>query len=120
MIEKLSESSGNVIGYRTVGTITPADYDEIVPEIEELVRQEGSIRMLMDMKEFHGATVKAWWSDLKFGHEFHKNIDKMAIVGDKSWEKWLTSLIKPLSYAREARYFHTADIDAAWTWLRET
>ena len=118
MIEKLSKSSGNVIGYKTVGKLVAADYDKIVPEVEELVRQEGSIRMLMDLEEFHGATVKAEWSDLKFGHKFHKNIDKTAIVGDQSWEKWLTTLVDPL-YAREAKYFHTADIDAAWAWPRE-
>ena len=119
MIEKLSESSGNVIGYKTVGKLVAADYDMIVPEVEALVKQEGNIRMLMDLDEFHGATIKAEWSDLKFGREFRKNIDKMAIVGDKSWEKWVTSLVKPLSYAREAKYFHIADIGAAWAWLRE-
>ena len=50
MIEKLSESAGNAIGYKVVGMIAPADYDGIVPEIEDMVRQEGNIRRLMDME----------------------------------------------------------------------
>ena len=74
--------------------------------------------MLMDMEEFEGEEVKAWSADLKFGHEFRKNIDKMAIVGDKKWEKLMAHLAK-LFYAHDAKYFHTVDRDAAWAWLRE-
>lgn len=118
MFEKMSKSSGNVIGYKAIGKLTPADYEKLVPEVEELVKQVGNFRMLMDLEEFQWETVKAWWQELKFSHEFRKNIDKMAIVGDKRWEKWITPLVKPF-YAREAKYFHTADIDAAWAWLRE-
>jgi hypothetical protein len=42
----------------------------------------------------------------------------MAIVGDKTWEKWMTYLARPF-YARDAKFFHIADIDKAWAWLRE-
>jgi len=57
--------------------------------------------------------------DLKFGHEkFRNQIEKMAIVGDKTWEKWMTHLAKPF-YSRDAKFFHSADIGKAWAWLRE-
>ena len=118
MFEKLSESSSNVIGYKASGKLTAADYEKLVPEVEALVRQEGNIRILIDMEEFEGEEVKAWASDLKFGHEFRKNIDKMAFVGDKRWEKFMAPLAK-LFYAHEAKHFHTADMDSAWAWLRE-
>ncbi|MEA3324430.1 MAG: STAS/SEC14 domain-containing protein [Euryarchaeota archaeon] len=39
---------------KTVGKLVAADYDRIVPEVEALVKQEGNIRMLMDLDEFHG------------------------------------------------------------------
>jgi len=94
MFEKLSESSGNVIGYKASGKLTAADYEKLVPEVEALVRQEGNIRILMDLEEFEGEEVKARASDLKFGHEFRKNIDKMAFVGDKRWEKLMAPLAK--------------------------
>ena len=54
---------------------------------------------------------------MKFGHEFHNKIVKMAIVGDKRWEAWITKLAAPF-YAREARYFPTAAIDDAWAWIK--
>lgn len=118
MFEKMNESAGNVAGYRVVGKITKDDYESLVPEVEALVEQEGNIRLLLDMEQFKGEEVEAWGADLKFGREFRKKIDKLAIVGDKRWEKWLTALADPF-YAREAEYFKTDDRDAAWSWLQE-
>jgi hypothetical protein len=117
MFEKLSGSSGNVIGYKASGKMTGADYDKLEPEVEALVKQEGNIRMLLDL-EFDEVTMKAMESDLKMGRKYHKNIEKLAIVGDKKWEEWMTSMANKL-FANEAKHFHTADMDAAWAWLRE-
>jgi hypothetical protein len=118
MFEKMAESSGNVVGYKAIGKITASDYKKLEPEVKALVKKEGNVRMLFDMSDFQWEKVEAWLLDLKFGSEFHKEIEKMAIVGDKTWEKWMTHLAKPF-YARNAKFFHTADIDKAWAWLRE-
>ena len=118
MIEKLAESSGNIIGYKAIGTITALDYRKLEPEVRSLVEKEGHIRMLIDLSDFKWEKMEAWLEDMKFGVEFHNEIQKMAIVGDKSWEKWMTHLARPF-YGQEAKFFHTADIDKAWAWLRE-
>ena len=118
MIEKLAESSGNVIGFKCIGTITSSDYQIMVPEVRSLMEREGNIRLLFDLSEFKWEAMEAWLQDLKFGLEFRHEIQKLAIVGDKDWEKWMTNLAKPF-YARDAKFFHTADINKAWAWLRE-
>jgi SpoIIAA-like len=118
MFEKMSESSKNILGYKAIGTISASDYEVLDSEVKALIHLEGKIRMLLDMTEFKWEKVEAWLPDLKFGHEFHHQIEKMAIVGDKSWEKWITHLAK-YAYASEAKFFHSADISKAWTWLRE-
>lgn len=118
MLEMMKESSGNVVGFKAIGTIKPADYDELVPKFEKLIWEEGTLRVLMDLSEFKSESPGAWKADLNFGREFHEKIEKLAIVGDKRWEKWMTDFCAPF-YAREARYFHTDDIIAAWDWLRE-
>lgn len=70
MIEKLEKSDGNAIGYRLAGRITKEDYQSLSPEIETLVKQEGIIRLLLDMEEFEWEEASAWGADLKFGREF--------------------------------------------------
>jgi len=118
MIEKIADSSGNVIGFKCSGTITASDYKKMVPEVRALVEKEGNIRLLFDLSEFKWEKMEAWLQDLKFGSEFRHEIQKMAIVGDTTWEKWITALAKPF-YARDAKFFNTADINKAWAWLRE-
>jgi SpoIIAA-like len=118
MFEKLAESSGNVVGYKAIGEITASDYKILEPEVKAFVENKGNIRLLFDLTDFRWEKVEAWLPDLRFGHEFHNRIEKMAIVGDKTWEKWITPLAKPF-YAHDAKFFHSADISKAWAWLRE-
>ena len=114
----MEESAGNVIGFRAVGRISKDDYQMLTPELEALAEQEGNIRLLLNMEKFEGEEFKAWGSDLKFGRAFRKKIDKLAIVGNKRWQKLLAALADPF-YAREAEFFNTEDREAAWSWLRE-
>jgi hypothetical protein len=52
--------------------------------------------------------------DLRFGKKYHHSIERMALVGQHEWEKWLTRLAGPF-YAQQARYF--VDVNQAWDWL---
>lgn len=117
MIEKLSQSSGNILGYKAIGKISKEDYTILNADIEALLQQEEGICLLLDLEEFEGEKIKAWGADLKFGREYRKKIAKMAIVGDKKWQEWMTSLVDPF-FAREAEFFPTDEYDAAWEWLQ--
>lgn len=117
MLEKMSESSGPVVGYKVVGKMRVEDYRQLNTEVQALVDQyDDDICLLIDLQEFAGEEVKAWLPDLKFGHRFHDKIDKMAIVGDKRWQKWLAALADPF-YADETEFFHPEEMDKAWAWL---
>ena len=118
MLEKLGESSGSVAGYKVVGKVTVEDYRQLEPEIQDLVDQHDSVSLMLDLQEFAGEEVRAWLPDLRFGHRFHDKIARMAIVGDKRWQKWLTALASPW-YAKEARFFLPEETDKAWSWLRQ-
>ncbi len=117
MFEKLAESSGNAVGYKATGKLSKSDFEGLEPQVKALVEKEGKIRILFDMTGYKGETAKGWIADYKFGREFHNQIEKMAIVGDTTWEKLLTQLAK-LVYARDSKFFHSADIGKAWSWLR--
>lgn len=114
MIEKLTNSHDGVLGYRVVGDVTAADYEELVPSAQAVVDEHGSLRLLLDLTEFRWEKVEAWGADLRFGEHFRHAITRMAIVGDHTWERWLARLADPC-YAEEAQLF--TDRDAAWRWL---
>jgi len=119
MLEKIERSSGPVVGYKAVGKITADDYKQLESEVQALLDQnDDKICLLIDLGEFSGEEISAWLPDLRFGRHFHEKIAKMAIVGDKRWQKWIAKLADPL-YATDAKYFPSADTDDAWNWLRE-
>ena len=117
MIEKLAESSGNVVGYKAIGVITATDYLKLEPEVRDLVEKEGNVNMLIDLTDFEWEKLETWLQDLEFGIEFHKKIQKLAIVGNRTWEKWIAHLARPF-YARNVKFFHSDNIDKAWAWLK--
>jgi hypothetical protein len=63
-----------------------------------------------------GETLDALKKDLTLGQDLSGMVEKMAIVGDKKWEKWTSKLMDSFS-AKGAEFFKSADIDYAWTWL---
>lgn len=117
MIEKMSESSGNVVGYRVSSHVTKEDYAAMTPEVQALVDKEGSIGLLLDLENFKWEEVSAWGADMKFGQTYRHKIAKLAVVGDKKWQHLIANLADPF-YAHESKFFHTTDRAAAWEWLR--
>lgn len=103
-----------MIGYRMGATITKADYEVLVPEMEALVAEYGTVQLLCDLTDFRWEEPSAWGADMHFGKKFHHKITKMAIVGDGFVQKMIADLAQPF-YADEARYF--PDADEAWAWL---
>jgi hypothetical protein len=59
-----------------------------------------------------------WEIRVKFSTTHCTKIERIALVGDKAWEKWMAGVCKPFTMAK-VRYFEPAEIDAAWAWLAE-
>ena len=114
MIEAMDRSTQTVLGFKVSGTVTKDDYEVLTPAVEAAIDANGSVSLLLDLTGFHWEKVSAWASDLRFAKQYHDKISKMAIVGDKKWERHLASLCSPY-YAKEAKFFES-DGDA-WDWL---
>lgn len=115
MIERLPESSGNVLGFRVSGDVGKDDYEVLVPAVTEVVDTHGSVRLVLDMSGFSKEKAEAWGADLRFGRDFHREVEKMAVVGKGLLGRVLAEVARPF-YAREAEHFD--DLDAAWVWAR--
>lgn len=109
-------SVGRVLEVRVTGKLTKESYQKFVPAVDAQIKQHGKLRILFVMQDFHGWTVGAMWEDLKFDLKHWKDIERLAIVGDKKWEKGMASFCKPFTKAT-IRYFDAAEVDAAREWL---
>jgi hypothetical protein len=121
MIEMLSGSSGNVIGFKYSGKITDADYKAITPAFVKALDKEGSVNVLMDTSEMQSVTPKAMLDDLTLLREYGQKVGKVAMVGDSQWEEMAAEFEGLLAkfLKGEVKYFKVGQTDAAWAWLRE-
>jgi hypothetical protein len=100
------------------GKLHDEDYKTFVPLIDAEIAKEGKINVLAQFHDFHGWGPKALWDDIKLSTTHCTKIEKVALVGEKSWEKWMATVCKPFTMAR-LRYFDAQEIEAAKSWLGE-
>ena len=74
--------------------------------------------MLMELIDFNGWTTRTAWEDNKFGIRHFNDIKRLAIVGDKAWEKGTAYFCKVFLTAK-VRYFDVSERDKAMTWICE-
>jgi hypothetical protein len=118
MIEQLQSDSPKVLGFKMSGKLHDEDYQHFVPLVDDAIAQSGKVRLLAQFQDFHGWDLHALWDDIKFSTTHCTKIERIALVGDKKWEKWMAQVCKPFTMAK-IRYFDTAEIDAARAWVRE-
>lgn len=119
MALEVSENVENKLLEVTVsGKLSADDYENFEPAVEGLIASAGKIKVLFVMHEFHGWEMGAVWEDIKFATKHCADISKIAMVGDKSWEKWMAVICKPFTLS-SVKYFDAAETDQARTWLAE-
>jgi hypothetical protein len=118
MIEQLQQSSGKVLGFKISGKLHDEDYKKFVPVIDAAVAKEGKIRLMAQFHDFHGWDLHGLWDDIKFSTTHCLDIERVALVGDKAWEKWMAKVCKPFTRAR-IKYFDSSEIESALAWLLE-
>ena len=98
------------------GKLTKRDYEYFVPEVERLISEHGKIRVLFEMRDFHGWEMGALWADIKFDLKHFSDIERLAMVGERKWEKGMAVFCKPFTKAK-IRYFDRSEIDKARQWI---
>lgn len=113
------EKNGNIIEVSASGKLTAEDYRTFAPQVEKDIQENGKVRILFRMQDFHGWQVGALWEDIKFDMKHFSDIERLALVGDKKWEKGMATFCKPFTTAK-IRFFTPDEIDAAKEWLQES
>jgi hypothetical protein len=106
----------NVIVGHAGGKLTHEDYEDFRRHIEEMIHEHGSVRVMLDLNDFHGWDPRAAWDDLKLGFQYPGKFDRCVILGDRNWEEWMTKLAKPFF---RVQYFDRSQREAAWRWLMQ-
>lgn len=110
------EARDNILAVHVTGKLEKADYEKFVPAIEDAIDRHGKVRILFDMHDFHGWSAGALWEDVKFDLKHFADIERLALVGEKAWEKGMAAFCKPFTTA-SVKYFDRNEFDAAREWI---
>ena len=117
-IQLNEEEGGKILAVHVSGKLAKTDYEHLVPEFERLVRRHGKLRLLLDMAGFHGWEAGALWEDIKFDMKHFADIERLAMIGEKKWERGMAEFCQPFTKAT-IRYFDHPDAAEAQKWLGE-
>lgn len=113
-----NDGTNNLVEIEVSGKLVKSDYETFVPQLEKLIRDHGKLRILFEMKDFHGWTLSALWQDFKFDLKHFRDVERIAMVGDKKWEKGMATFCKPFTTAK-IKYFGYGQHDQAMAWLAQ-
>ncbi len=117
-IELVEHAENAVLHVMASGKLSSDDYNAFEPMVSGFIESMGKINVLFVMRDFHGWELGAVWEDIKFATKHCRDIDKIAMVGEKDWEKWMATICKPFTMSK-IEYFDADQQDAAMQWLAE-
>jgi SpoIIAA-like len=71
---------------------------------------------ILSEEDFHGWDLGAAWDDLRFEMTHASKLERLAMVGDKAWENWMTKIGE--FFAPEMKYFDASKVAEAERWVR--
>jgi hypothetical protein len=115
-IELVENTETKMLELKASGKLTADDYETLEPGVEKLIESSGKIKILFIMDDFHGWDLGAVWEDIKFATKHCRDIERIAMVGENAWEKWMATICKPFTMS-SIKYFDAGEDEAAREWL---
>lgn len=123
MLQLLDFTGQNVIATKADDLLGLKDYEKIHPFIHNIINTGQKVRWYFEMDDDSDSGSTGFWEDgvieinygsMKFTHS--DDIEIIAIVGDKKWEKCMKSIMKPFKNAKVV-YFEMAEKEKAKAWI---
>jgi universal stress protein A len=118
MFKPIPVNVKGVVAFKAVGKLTHDDYQRFLPTLEAILREEGPISLLLELENFHGWELEAAKDDYEFARTHLDSFRRIAIIGDRGWERWLALMAKPFTDIK-VRFFTRDQLTEAWDWVRE-
>ena len=114
MIEIIEGLPNNVVGIVVNGRVTKKDcYDVLMPAMEKSLKQHDNIRLYYELtSRFPGAA----WDDLNVGIEHVPPCERVAIVTDVGWIRYMVKALRFL-ISGEIRVFATVQASEGRAWI---
>ena len=111
------QREGDVVTARLFGKLDPAAYDGVNEEIDKVMSHAEHVRLVLDLREFDGwSGLSALGDHLSLVREHYRVPERIAIVGDKAWQKMAGKIMDRFVNA-QTKFFDSGDYDGAVAWV---
>jgi len=106
------------LSLKAIGKLTHEDYEIITPMIDSALAQvkDPKVNVLMDATELEGWELRAAWDDFKLGLKHNNEFRKIAIYGNKNWQK-ISAKLGSWFMSGEIQYFD--NLHDALNWIKQ-
>lgn len=118
MFKVLDYTKDDVIAIQVEGNITKADYEKINPLIDKTVHEFEKIKFFILMNNIDAIKPEAMVSDVKMYLNHYAHISKVAVAGDKTWQRIIAGIANPFILGK-IKYFPKEDVENALQWIKE-
>jgi len=116
MVKKI-HISNNIITLRISAEITDKEYKKIANVIDNQISKFGKIRVFLVVDHYPSLnSAESLYYDLRFVKVYADQIEKIAVVCDKTWKKTWIALFGLFAGIR-IEYFDSPEFKNAWKWV---
>ena len=109
--------SGNALKVIAPEKIYAEDFQQITPEVDSFISQHGQIRLLIDISSFNGwNNAAALLKHIQFIKDHHKSVERIAVIGARSWQHWVISVVRMIVHP-EVRAYDKSQQSEALGWI---
>jgi len=104
----------NVVSVSVLGEFTLADFKQFEEHMLYGIKFQGSVNLLIDLRDMLGYSVDVVWEELKFSKAHEREFGKIAVVSSDQWVTW-SAWLQRFFIAADIEVF--SDFDAAQAWV---
>src|SRR5687767_8290291 len=103
MIEIMTGLPAHTVGYKLSGKLNKKNYKRFVRMLDYEIAKEGKVNVLLHF-DFKSADAIKPRDDFSFSTSHCNKIKRIALVGDKRWEKQMAGVCEPFKKAEVKSY----------------
>lgn len=107
----------NIVTLTVLGEFTLADIKEFEALVHYKIQFNGTVRLLVDLREMAGMTVDTALEEVRFSRQHAGDFERIAIVTDSQWLAW-SAWLQQLFVRADLRVF--SDETEARNWIEES
>ena len=118
MLRALDHPGQNLLTLTLDGAVSRADYDQVVPVLEQKIARYGKANACVEVRSFDGISLQALWQDIKQDVKHFNDFGRVAVVsGDNGLIKMAVGFAGSMLPAT-FQHFPLEQLAVAEAWAR--